>query len=205
MSRNFTVLEKTSSENSLPPFGVQPAHDPLLRNSEYAELVQRLFTASSVVAMIAAGTSAGAASVCEGVATELSHSGKRVVMVAVQELLRVSPPTPPDETTFQPGHTRQVWRWPFPASQQIEFFKPRTHAADGENWLDSLRRNFDSILLDCPSVEALPGGAAVAAQADAAVLVVEAARSSKQQVLRDQRTLQLSGVKLVGCVLMQRR
>ena len=205
MSRNFTVLEKTSSENSLPPFGVQPAHDPLLRNSEYAELVQRLFTASSVVAMIAAGTSAGAAGVCEGVATELSHSGKRVVMVAVQELLRVSPPTPPDETTFQPGHTPQVWRWPSGASHQIEFFKPRIHASGGENWLDSLRRNFDSILLDCPGVEALPGGAAVAAQADAAVLVVEAARTSKQQVVRDQRTLQLSGVKLVGSVLMQRR
>jgi hypothetical protein len=40
--------------------------------------------------------------------------------------------------------------------------------------------------------------------ADAAVFAVES-RSPKQQILRDQRALQLSGVKLAGCILIRAR
>jgi hypothetical protein len=206
MSRNFAVLDKAPPGNSHPPFGAQPPHDPSVPSSEYAALVERLFLAPSVVAILAVGPAGAAAAVCDGIAIELALSGKPVVIVAVHELLNGNPISPPDETTFQPGNTPHVWRWPSPAGQQIEFFKPRIHAAVGplETWLDSLRRNFDSVLLDCPSVETAPGGAAVAALADAALLVVEAARVSKQQILRDQRALQLSGVKLAGCILAGR-
>jgi hypothetical protein len=94
-----------------------------------------------------------------------------------------------------------VYLWPPPAAQQSEFFNPRTPGAP-ENWLDSLRLNFDSVLLDCPSVETAPGSAAIAAMAGATVLAVDAAGTSKRQILLDQRVLQLSGVKLAGCIFI---
>ena len=200
MSRNFAVLGKTPVESSKDSLDVQPAAHP----GEYTELIQRLFCGSSVVAIIGAGSGEGVAGVCEGIASELSRLGRRVVLVSVQRLLPMNPITLPDETAFMPGSARNVWLWPSPAGQQIEFFKPRLPAG-GENWLDSLRRNFDSVLLDCPDVEAAPLGVAIAARADAAVLAVEAERTPKNQILRDQRALELSGVKLAGCILIDAR
>jgi hypothetical protein len=85
------------------------------------------------------------------------------------------------------------------------------------SWLDSLRQDFDSIVLDCPALEIIPGGgaigamvdatvlavAAIAAMADATVLAVDAANTPKQQIVLDQRLLQLSNAKLAGCVLIK--
>jgi Mrp family chromosome partitioning ATPase len=68
-----------------------------------------------------------------------------------------------------------------------------------------LRRDFDAVLLECPPVETAPAAAAIAAMADATVLVIEACRTTKQQIQRDQQALQLRGVKLAGCILMRRR
>ena len=93
-----------------------------------------------------------------------------------------------------------MWHWPSRPGQQNEFFNFRAPAGPG-NWLDSLRGNFDSVLLDCPALEKAPGGVAVGAMAEAAVLAVEA-HTPRIQVLRDQRALQLSGVKLAGCILV---
>jgi Mrp family chromosome partitioning ATPase len=76
---------------------------------------------------------------------------------------------------------------------------------DAAGWLDSLRLTFDSVLLDCPAAETAPAAAQLAALADAAMLVVEAGRTSRQQIQRDQRALQLRGVKLAGCILIGRR
>ena len=81
----------------------------------------------------------------------------------------------------------------------------RGPAASAAEWLDSLRLVFDSVLLDCPATETAPAAAQLAAMADAAMLVVEAGRTTRQQIQRDQRALQLRGVKLMGCILMRRR
>ena len=97
-----------------------------------------------------------------------------------------------------------VWLWPSESVQNIEPFKPREAVRSG-NWLDDLRRTFDSVLLDCPPLAASTGAAEVAAMADATILAVEAGRTSKQQIQRDQRVLQLAGARLAGCILIQRR
>ena len=54
-----------------------------------------------------------------------------------------------------------------------------------------------------PRLTQRPAGAAIGAMADAAVLAVEASRTSKHQILSDQRALQLSGVKLAGCIMIK--
>jgi Mrp family chromosome partitioning ATPase len=198
MSRNFAVLGKSTPASTTDSPAVQPAG----HSGEYTELIQRLFPGPSVVAIIGAGSADSGTAVCEGIASELSRLGRRVVLVSVQRLLPMDPITLPDETAFMPGPARNVWIWPSPMGQQIEFFKPRLPVG-AENWLDALRRNFDSVLLDCPAVESAPLSVAIAARADAAVLAVEAARTPKSQILRDQRSLELSGVKLAGCILIK--
>jgi Mrp family chromosome partitioning ATPase len=197
MSRNFAVLGKTPVQSS----PESPPVPSALHPGEYTELIQRLFQAPSVVAIIGAGSGAGVTAVCEEIASELSLLGRHVVVVSVQRLLPMDPITLPDETAFMPGSARNVWHWPSPAGRQIEFFKPRLPVG-GENWLDALRRNFDSVLLDCPAVETAPLGVAIAARADAALLAVEAANTPKNHILRDQRSLEMSGAKLAGCILI---
>jgi hypothetical protein len=207
MSKYFAVLGKSGERTSPLSTPVSrpdsPPEKPTTHSCEYTELILRLFNGSSVVAIIGTGSSEGNAGVCESIAAELSSLGGRVVLVSVQRLLPMNPITLPDERTFMPGPALNVWLWPSPLGQQIEFFKPPRPPGE-ENWLDTLRRNFDSVILDCPSIETAPLSAAIAARADAAVMAVEARQTSKNQIVRDQRTLQLSGVKLAGCILINR-
>ena len=167
----------------------------------YVELIRRLFHSPSVVAIVGSGIGLGAVNVCDEIAAELAASGKRVVVVPVDKLLRMNRLPVPDETAFISGSAPNIWLWPVSGGQKIEFFKSR-ELAGADNWLDSLRRNFDSVLLNCPAVQATSGVTGVAAMADAAVLVVEAGRSPRQEIQFDQRALQLGGVKLAGCVLI---
>jgi Mrp family chromosome partitioning ATPase len=202
MSRYFAVLNRPLPLD--PPVSPEapPEPQPSLRRNEYTELIQRLFHSPSVVAVIGTGSGEGVGRICEEIALELSLLDKRVVVVSVNALLHSSPLALPDETAFIQGPARNVWLWPAPVGSHLEFFKSRNPAAP-ENWLDSVRRSFDTVLLDCPAVQTAPGGAAISALADSAVLAVDAARTSKHQILNDQRALQLSGVKLAGCIMIK--
>ncbi len=122
--------------------------------------------------------------------------------------------TPAAESGFISGTIENVWHWPAPSAHQLRFFKSpareRPGPPDPHKWLDSLRRNFDSVLLSCRALEPEEsepsrGMAGIAAAAETAVLVVEAGRSTKKQILRDQRALQSRGVKLAGCILVHRK
>ncbi len=210
MNRHFAVLDKIFSAGSADSSDAQSS----VRSSEYTELIQRLFQEPSVVAIIGASFGKGVTNVSEGIASELSHMGKRVVLVCVSALLQANTITASDETAamplfpFRPRRYRRVgrnvWLWPSPISQQPDVLKARVPATAKTwlNWLDYLRQDFDAVVLDCPALETAPGGAAIAAMADAAVIGVNVTRTSKQQILLDQRLLQLSGVKLAGCILI---
>ena len=193
MSKNALVLERIESEARATPITEAP------RSGEYLELIRRHFRPHSAVAIVAAGPARNAADVCEKIAAELAASGNRVVIVPGNALLQMNPGAPPEASDCSPARTPNVWFWPPAAGARIEFFNsnvPSGHPAGP--WLDSLRQSFDSVLLDCPSVE-------VAAMADVAVLVVEAGRTTRQQIQHGQRALQLGRVPLAGCILLQRR
>ena len=203
MSKNALILERTASEA---PLFTQPAPArELPRSGDYLDVIRQHFHARSAVAIVAVGSSQGAGDICDNLAAELAQSGNRVVIVSVDALLRMNPVATPDESRCSPGRTSNVWRWPSASGGQLEFFKSHSPADPAANWLDSLRLTFDSILLDCPATETAPAAAQLAAMADAALLVVEAGRTTRHQVQHDQRALQLRGVKLAGCILMQRK
>ncbi|MCU1261955.1 MAG: protein tyrosine kinase [Bryobacterales bacterium] len=203
MSKNFAVLRKAGSE---PSRATQPHVEPAAPRREYAELIRLLFESPRAVAIVGIGSDKGVAGVCEGLAKELALSGKRVVIVPVERLLRMNPITIPDETALMTGIAQNVWLWPSPLGRPIGFFHScESKPAGANNWLDALRRNFDAVLLDCPVLDTTFGVTEVAAMADGAVLVVEAGRTSTEQILRDQRALQLGGATLAGCILLRRR
>ena len=195
MSKNALILEKSTSPS--------PALlESLPSSGEYLDLIRTLFQSRAVVAVVDSGSGARAPEACRGIAAELAASGNRVVIVQVASLLRMS--QFPDARAFLPGRAPNVSLWPGTAGAPVEFFQSPASAPSDGNWLAWLRRDFDAVLLECPPVETAPS-AAIAAMADAAVLVIEACRTTKQQIQRDQQALQLRGVKLAGCILMRRR
>jgi hypothetical protein len=174
------------------------------RSSRYSDLILQLFQSPAAVAVVRIGPGTGVVGVCEEIAGELAGSGKRVVVVPVEGLLRMNPITVPGDRAVMSEIGLNVWLWPSPLGRSVEFFRGlQTKVAGGENWLDALRRNFDSVLLDCPPVNSTFGVTEVASMADATVLLVEAGRSSRQQVQDDQRALQARGATLAGCILLR--
>jgi Mrp family chromosome partitioning ATPase len=202
MSKNALVLERTASTS----LSARPEIARAIPHAgEYLQLIRRHFQTRSVVAIVAVGSAEGTGDVCDNLAAELAASDTRVVIASVEALLRTNSMSTPEESGCTPGRSPNVWLWPSVAAGQMEFFKPRSPADPTGRWLDSLRLTFDAVLLDCPSTERVPAGAEFAAMADAAVLVVEAKRTTKQQIRSDQYALQLKGVKLAGCILVGRR
>jgi hypothetical protein len=196
MSKNFAVLRKTT----------QPLSEPEPSTREYGGLIHRLFQGPTAVAVVGIGLDKGVVGVCEGIARELAESGKRVVVVPVDRLLRMNPITVPGETALMSGIARNVWLWPSPLGRPIEFLNaPESKPGNADSWLEALRRNFDSVLLECPAVDSTFGVTEVAGMADAVVLVVEAGKTSKQQIQHDQRALESRGATLAGCILLRRK
>jgi hypothetical protein len=194
MLTNFATLRKVMPSLS----------ETAPRSSQYTDLILQLFQSPTAVAVVRIGPGQGAIGVCEEIAGELAASGKRVVVVPVEGLLRMNPITVPGDRAVMSEIGLNVWLWPSPLGRSVEFFRgSQTKISGGENWLDALRRNFDSVLLDCPSVNSTFGVTEVAAMANAAVLLVEAGRTSRQQVQDDQRALQVRGATLTGCILLR--
>jgi hypothetical protein len=186
MSRNYAVLKKSRS-------------DAVVGSGCYADLVRRLFQHPAVVAVV----SQGATHNCEAIAAELAASGKRVIIVLVEMLLRMEQVSVPHQSDYVPAPIGNVWFWPAPDAP-IALIQTRVPAAATE-WLESLRVNFDAVLLDCPAQRAASGSSEIAATADCAVLAVEAGMTTKGQVRRDCKVLLSNGVKLVGSILIRRR
>jgi len=197
MSRNFVVLEKAGLEQT----PVRRPEAPVRPRRTHAALIERLFQGPSVLAII--GTTAqGPDHVCAELAAELGERNRRVLIVPVGNLLHMNPVVAPDEASFTPAGSPNVWRWPVSGAQRIEFFKPRRVDAPG-NWLEVIRNSFDTVLLSCPPLDRSPGVAEVAAMAGRAVLVAEAGQTGKQQLRTMQSSLQLRGVALLGSILIQ--
>jgi hypothetical protein len=203
MSRNSVLLSR-AGVNTLPPLTEHPSLGSLVGPGEYQHLIRRLFAKPSIVAIGGSGSSDAVRKICDDIASELASAGGRVVVVPVATALGANPTEIPNETAFVPGNAPNIWIWPPSTGHEIELFEFREPTGQ-ENWLGALRRNFDAVLLDCPALGTMAGVGKVMALADAAVLAVEAGRTSKHQVQQDQRSLQLNGAKLAGCILIKQR
>ncbi len=71
--------------------------------------------------------------------------------------------------------------------------------------LDSLRESFDYVFVDCPALRAGNDLLSVAPFADGVILVVEAERTRREQVLHAERSIEFARGRLLGHVLNKRR
>jgi hypothetical protein len=197
MSRNALILNNRATEEA----GVGQ-----LRSASgcgnYADLIRRVFRSHSVLAVIGANSGCQTDEVCRGIAGDLSGSGYRVVIVDVDTLLMSS--SVPDPDGFAPGRVANVCTWP-PAVDSVEFFSSSSKSLGESDWLASLRREFDAVLLNFRVIPTGARASLVARQADTAVLLTAAGSTTRQQVGRAQRHVELEGIHLAGCILMQRR
>lgn len=75
----------------------------------------------------------------------------------------------------------------------------------GLDSVDALRVSFDNILIDCRSLRASPDAAVLSSSVDGVVVVVEASRAKREEILNAQRTIERAGGKFLGFVLNKRR
>ena len=75
----------------------------------------------------------------------------------------------------------------------------------GLNSVDALRVSFDNILIDCGPLHESADAAVLASSVDGVVIVVEAGRSRRDQIVNAQRTVEQAGGKFLGFVLNKRR
>ncbi|HEY8204448.1 MAG TPA: hypothetical protein VIF81_06960 [Pyrinomonadaceae bacterium] len=75
----------------------------------------------------------------------------------------------------------------------------------GLNSVDALRVSFDNILIDCGPLHESADAAVLASSVDGVVIVVEAGRSRRDQIVNAQRTIEQAGGKFLGFVLNKRR
>lgn len=71
--------------------------------------------------------------------------------------------------------------------------------------LHALSEAFDYTLIDCPSIQSSYTAATLGPNVDGVILVVEADRTKRDQILRAQQTIEMSNGKLLGLVLNKRR
>ena len=75
----------------------------------------------------------------------------------------------------------------------------------GLDSVDALRVSFDNILIDCGSLYKSADAAVLASSVDGVVIVVEAGRSRRDQIVNAQRTVAQAGGNFLGFVLNKRR
>ncbi len=71
-------------------------------------------------------------------------------------------------------------------------------------YLDNLRREYRYVLIDCPSLKETEHAVVLAPLVDGIVVVVEANRTHKEQLLYTERTLESAGGRILGHVLNKR-
>lgn len=71
-------------------------------------------------------------------------------------------------------------------------------------YLDNLRREYRYVLIDCPSLKETEHAVVLAPLVDGIVVVVEANRTQKDQLLYTERTLESAGGRILGHVLNKR-
>lgn len=90
-------------------------------------------------------------------------------------------------------------------SQQIRIRSEKPTLEQGLKNLQTLRKVFDFILIDCQSLSDSGEAALFAPSVEGVVLVVEANRTRRGQIGNSIRTIKMASGNLIGCVMNKRR
>jgi len=213
-------LALTRARAALAPAAAEDQTD--YTNRQVATLVQRLFVAgtaaSKVVVFSAIEPRSGCSWVCARIAETLASGGQASVCL-VDATLRPGPVSGQTRRDTAPDAVDDEWlmtpvQHPAPAAERDLWFLSYTSAAASwqtptsltrfQERLSELRKTFDYVLVDAPSIGVCGDAVLLGRMADGFVMVLEANRTRRDAAVRAQRTLEAAGVRIAGAVLNRR-
>lgn len=164
----------------------------------------------SVVAFTAAHPGAGVSHVVNFFAEKLAaQTGKRTVVLDAPRLQDLRVADFMNLSRFTPASVPNLWLLSEEPSNGSSSREPRNSMRDEFEWglepLQALSANFSYSLIDCPSIDASYDVEMLAPDVDGVVLVVEADRTKRDQILRARRTIEMANGKVMALVLNKRK
>ena len=178
----------------------------------------------SAIAFTSASGNEGVSHVTQLFAVEMArYTGRRTLVISAERLQTLGV-----EDYMQmpwnchPTNVENLWMLPANRSRRVngnghddQELPRRSHLMrigkqEGEvdtglDSVDALRVSFDNILIDCGPLHESSDAAVLASNVDGVVIVVEAGRSRRDQIMNAQRTIEQAGGKFLGFVLNKRR
>ena len=162
----------------------------------------------AAVAFTSANPGEGVSFVARSFAQKIaSQTGKRTVVVDAGRLrqLRVAELI---ELPNRPSISGLRNLWLLPQQSNGQSHEMTLSKADSD-WtsasINALRTTFDYILIDCPSLSSSFDAELLAPEVDGVVIVVEADRTKRDQIMRARNTIELASGKVVAMALNKQR
>jgi len=166
------------------------------------------------VAFTSANSGEGVSHVVRVLAGQLAaQTGRPTLMVEADSLAELSPAELLKlPARCVPTNTTNLWVLRKPQSSNGNGNKPyeqpgtsQTDTSSGVDVLRTLRAAFAHTLIDCPSIGTSHEATVLAPNVDGVVLVVEADRTKREQILRARQTIEMAQGELMALVLNKRR
>ncbi len=165
----------------------------------------------SVIAFTSVYPGAGVSHVVKKLAAQLASQTRQPT--AIVEAERLASLRPDDLTDLRARCARtnidQLWMLRKSANGNGHHASaetaPHLEMAGGFDCVQKLRSTFSHTLLDCPPINGSSEAPFLASQVDGVVLVVEADRTRRDQILRARQAIEMAGGQVVAMVLNKRR
>jgi Mrp family chromosome partitioning ATPase len=153
-----------------------------------------------IVAITSAHPQAGVSHISNALAMALNQGDDRSTMLLSSRYLKPGDSAVVEGEMPESAPPPDLWQWHKPG-------EPRDwhgmHASLAV-YLENLRRDYQYILIDCPSLREAEHAVILASLVDGVVLVVEANRTQKDQFLYAEQAIENAGGRILGHVLNKR-
>lgn len=165
----------------------------------------------AVVAFTSANPGEGVSFVVRSFAEKIAlQTGKRTVVVDASQLMQLGVANL-IESSNRPSLSglQNLWLLPQQSNGSGHSSHQENPWPTDSDWtsdtVNALRTTFDYILIDCPSLSRSFEAELLAPEVDGVVIVVEADRTRRDQILRARKTIELAGGKAVAMALNKQR
>jgi Mrp family chromosome partitioning ATPase len=166
---------------------------------------------ASVIAFTAANSGAGVSHVVRSLAAQLARQTHEPTLIVDAERLTSLHVADLIDLRARCARTNVANLWvlrkqpPVNGNGNGHKPSPGSEVAGEVDCVRALRSNFKHTLIDCPSINASTEAPWLAPQVDGVVLVVEADRTRRNQILHARQTIEMADGKLLALVLNKRR
>jgi Mrp family chromosome partitioning ATPase len=153
-----------------------------------------------IVAITSAHPRAGVSHITNALAMALNQGDDRSTMLLSSRYLSPGDIAADTGEMPKPDASPDLWQWHKPGMPRDWHGMQASLAV----YLENLRRGYQYILIDCPSLREAEHAVILASLVDGVVIVVEANRTQKDQFLYAEQTIENAGGRILGHVLNKR-